>query len=280
MKILICIAFYYKQERLQYLRQVLHMQQFLAPDVHTIIMTDTGDQHELKEIYSVSPPITGHFKVEIAIFNQLAHPVLLTWGHKLLLEQRMGDLSYTHFMYSEDDIELTSENVLYWLRAREQLHPFGLYPSFFRVEWSEQQLDWMSTDIIEPISISKAPLCRLPGGNYMNLTNPYQGLFFYDRELMIEHVASQTFDVNKFGRVENIGINPLWVGGGVQETANFALTFENVPRGFTFRNVVPYFEKYRLLDPHCFVHHLPNNYANDKPESLAGKLRVKDVLCI
>jgi len=280
MKLLTCIVFHYKAERLSYLRQVLHNHQYLAPTVHSIVTTNTNDPSELAGIASVAPSTSGHYRFDIESFSQLPNPWLLPWAHKGVFAVRMKDSSYTHFMFSEDDIEVSPVNVEYWLRTREWLRPFGLYPSFFRVEWSEKASQWMSTDIANPVSIAGSFILRSVNGNYhyLNMPNPYQAMFFYDRELMEEHAASDTFDILKYGHIERIDNTPG--GGGVAERANLALTFEKVPAGFISRNVVSYFEKYRLLDPHCFVHHLPNNYANLRNDLKFGKLPVKDVLCV
>jgi hypothetical protein len=214
---------------------------------------------------------------EIESFPDLPNPWLLTWAHKVVFARKINDLSFTHFMYTEDDLEVTPNNVYYWIRAREALRPFGLYPSFLRVEWNDTEHDWFCTDISSPVSTVTAPKLSSAFGHYqyLNMPNPYQGLFFYDRELMIEHVESETFDIMKYGHLE--AINATW-GGGVAERANFALTFVNTPAGFSSRNVVPYFVKYLQIDPHCWVHHLPNNYANGNIETSLGKLRVRDLL--
>lgn len=278
MKVLTCIAFHFRQERLHYLRQVLFMQQFLADAVHVFITTNTADPEELRAITSIAPATTDRFKFEVVTFDNLPNPWLLTWAHKVILAAKLDDPSYTHYLYSEDDIEVTPMNIDYWINARETLRPLGLYPSFVRVEWSDDYQDWVSTDIRQAVSIETTPHVSLPGGSYgyINFPNPYQGLFFYDRELMAEHAGSISFDILRYGNLENLDLT--W-GGGVAERANFAQTFMNVPNGFFSRNVAPYLPKYMMLDPRCFVHHLPNNFANLKPEVEFGKLRVKDIFC-
>jgi hypothetical protein len=278
MKLLTCIAFHFKTERLMYLRQVLHAQQFLADSVHVIVTTNTAEPNELAAIRAVSPASSRPFSVEIESFTTLPNPYLLTWAHKVVLARHMGDMSYTHFMYTEDDLELTENNVAYWLRTRELLRPFGFYPSFFRVEWNETTRQWCSTDIEKPVSVAGEPKVLSTFGDYqfLNLPNPYQGLFFYDRELMAEHAASHTFDLTKYGRLEKINMPS---GGGTTERATYGLTYVNIPEHYRSRNLVPYFCKFLKIDPDCWVHHLPNNYANGKAEIKLGKLRVDDVLC-
>ena len=281
MKLLTCLVFHYRPERLQFLKQVSHAHQFLAPTVQTVITTNTSDPQELESIMSISPSNNARFSIEIESFSDLPRPWLLPWAHKAPFAKKMQDPSYTHFLFSEDDIEVTPTNIEYWMRTREKLRPFGLYPSFFRVEWCEDKEEWMSSDVTEPVSLAVTFKLRSSSGNYhyLNMPNPYQAMFFYDRELMEEHAASHTFDIMTYGHVETIDHNKNWGGGGVAERANFALTYVDVPAGFTSRNVVPYFEKFMQLDPHCFIHHLPNNYANSNSESGLGQLLVRNLLC-
>lgn len=278
-KLLACIAFHYQEQRLTYLQQVLHLQQYLAPQVHVVVTTTTDDPEALARIATIAPPASARYHCEIEYFS-LPNPWLLPWAHKVVIAQKFGDLSFTHFMYVEDDIEVAPANVDYWLRAREALRPFGLYPSFFRVEWQEQRQTWTSTDVADPVSLARAPVLHSIYGDYqyLNMPNPYQAMFFYDRELMLEHMASESFDVIKYGQIENIDRFPGWGGGGVAERASHGLTFVNVPSGFTSRNVIPFLGKFRLIDPRCFVHHLPNNYANQRPELKLGKVAVQELL--
>lgn len=256
-----------------YLSKILRQHQFLADEVHVMILTNTDEESSIGNIRSAIPRYSEFFKIEIVAFLDLLHPWILTWAHKTIFREKFSDLSYSHFMYTEDDLEITRRNIDYWQTNREILRDSGLYPSFFRVEWNVELNCWTSTDLTEKINLERIPRLSLLGGtrNYLNSPNPYQGLFFYDRELMSEHLDSPTADINTYGDIEKIFLNEKW-GGGVAERANFALTFHNIPMGFTSRTVVPYFEKFGLIDPECWIHHLPNNYANSMPESRNGKV--------
>lgn len=279
MKLLICIAFHYKESRLVYLSQILGQHQFLADEVHVMILTNTDEVSSISNIRSAISRNSEFFKIEIVAFLDLLHPWILTWAHKTVFREKIIDESYTHFLYTEDDLEISRRNIDYWITNREILRGSGLYPSFFRVEWNVAQKCWTSTDLTERINLQNVPKLSLIEGsrNYLNAPNPYQGLFFYDRELMSEHLDSPTSDINVYGDIEKIFLNEQW-GGGVAERANFALTFDQIPLGFTSRTVVPYFEKYGLIDPECYIHHLPNNYANLLPDLSNGKLAVIDLI--
>ena len=154
----------------------------------------------------------------------------------------------------------------YWLEAREQLRPFGLVPSFFRVERAQGSAVWRSTDQIVRACARLLPHVRIsPSLWFVNLFNPYQGMYLFDRELAAEHAAGPAIRRRGFGPWE------------VRESAAQGQTFVAVPRGFIARNAVPFDPRDNTIPQHCFVHHLPNSYA-DNPASPFGKLAVPDGL--
>ena len=50
------------------------------------------------------------------------------------MRKKIADNSFTHFMYLEDDIRVTKENIVYWLNARKALKIYNLIPSYVRTE--------------------------------------------------------------------------------------------------------------------------------------------------
>jgi hypothetical protein len=276
MKLLICIAFHFRQHRLGYLKQVLESYLRLAPQMEIFIMTNTVDPGEIGEIQSVFPERSADQVIHALSFVNLINPWILTWGHKQIMRERFEGHGFTHFIYAEDDIEITPASMSYWLQERENLRPHGFYPSLLRVEWSESAGTWVSTDVLASTSIQKLPTLRVDAcdGDYVNLGNPYQACFIYDRDLMAEHMASDTFDVMKYGKIEVQ--NFAW-GGGMAEHANLGITYDKVPAGFISRNLIRYYKKFGVLDPRCYVHHIPNNYASN-PDTPHGKVPLHQLL--
>ncbi len=200
------------------------------------------------------------------------------------MRERFADPSYTHFMCIEDDMEVTPTSFNYWLEGRARLKvvsPYNIYPSFLRVEWNTQARQWAATDAIQGdrFSIKGSPRLLLDEGyGFINLGRTYQGMYLYDRELMQEHIASASFDLDSYvpdwkRRIEHTTW-PL----GLTEAAVMALTKVDVPAGCHSRNFVPFYPKYQIIDPCCFVHHLPDKYTNT-PDSDQGKVMVNDLLC-
>lgn len=276
MKLLICVAFHFRQHRLTYLQQVLQQHVTLAPEFEIFITTNTVQADEIALIQSVLPAAAAG-KISVVSFVNLDNPWMLTWGHKQIMQERFVGSDFTHFIYTEDDIEIRKSNMQYWLAARDMLRPYhNLYPSFMRVEWHAANHQWVSTDLIKVVSLAASPKLYVEAADahFINVINPYQGCFLYDRELMAEHIASDTFNIAHYG---NIAAHNVEWGGGMAENANFALTFQNVPQGCHSRNFIPYFEKYQEFDRRAFVHHLPNNYA-ENPATLHGKIDVNAIM--
>ena len=280
MKILVCITFLYKETRLHYLKKVLASYSTMRCDVEVNVLTDITNEDKIKSIESTFPIQSDACKLKIIAFPTLPNPWLLTWGHKEVFKQKFNNSEYTHFICSEDDLEIKQNNIDYWLEHRQRLQGTGFYPSFFRVEWNKILDSWTSTDLTENIILSETPTVAVDNGSYtyLNANNPYQGMFLYDRALMEEHIQSDTFDILKYGRIETIEMNPAWGGGGVAERANYAITFEKVPVGFRSRNLINFDSRYKLLNYNSFIHHLPNNYADSLREDGHGQIKLSRII--
>lgn len=281
MKLFTCLA-HADPRKLPELSKVLKMQELLMDQVHVCIITNLSTESEISAIYDSAPKQSKRFKLDVynKDCNELPSPWLLTWAHKKLMFEKFQDSSYTHFMCIEDDMEVTPINVSYWLEDREKLKPLNLYPSFLRVEWNESLAEWTMADSMrgDTFSYSGSPhVDRLDGHSFINLARTYQGMFFYDRELMNEHVNSISFDLFKFLPDWQLRIKHEDWPLGLTEAAVFGLTHINVPKGCYSRNFVPVHPKYLTVDPCCFVHHLPNKYTNI-PDTDQGKVLVRQML--
>ena len=96
---------------------------------------------------------------------------------------------YSHFLYLEDDIEVTPKNIEYWLEGRERLRPHRLYPSFLRYEITPDGRA-MSTDLTKtrPINVYPSPRIRLDTRDILlGLRRPHQGLSLVDGEVIPIH---------------------------------------------------------------------------------------------
>lgn len=204
--------------------------------------------------------------VETHTPTYLGHPYLLTWSHfhtfRKLFE---SDQSITHFMYLEDDIFITPKNIEYWLKSRQDLKIAGLIPSFLRYEKKKDSAELYSTDALTNSNLDNIPTLKTTENYcYLNLQNPYQGMYLLDRDLMYEHLTS----------LSSIPGNSHW---GIREQAAAGLTFINIPPGCNSRNFIGYDSKNSRIDPNSLIHHLPNNYA-DNSNTPFGKIKINELI--
>ena len=246
-KLAIAVCCHFNESRLSYLDQISSHFASLGAEIFLNIVTNTKNQDEIKKIESVIAD--KGFDFQFFIPDALGHPLLLTWAHFPVFKRLLQDESFTHFLYLEDDTLITRENMSYWIQGRELLRPYGLIPSFLRVEKKVNDDRWYSSDCPHPFYIYSLPRIRVQENlGFINLPELYQGMYLMDRELMLEHLSGSTYSPN----------SGIW---GIQEKAAQGVTFANVPNGYTTRNLIPYEVNSLKIDERCLIHHLPNNYA-------------------
>jgi hypothetical protein len=265
LNLLICVTFHYVSERLTYLQKISSHFSSLAENVEVIIITNE------RENASVIFNLLAEFNLNIKVISPflLGHPYLLTWCHiQVFREALLSDQTISHFLYLEDDMCVTAENISYWIEGRERLRRFGLIPSFFRFELCPSTGEAYSTDVIARVNFAVIPKVEFQDIEYayLNLPSPYQGMYFLDRELMNEHLESQSSSPD-FG---------IW---SIREKAAQGITFLKVPEGFTSRNLIGYSMTLDTIDSRCLVYHIANNYITN-PDTPHAKIRVADLIFV
>jgi hypothetical protein len=261
-KLLIGITFHFAQERVDFLKRIAAHFPLLAENTQVFVVTNT---ESLTEKNIILDAIGGNPNIYVPQY--IGHPYLLTWGHLDVFRQFFKEEEdITHFMYLEDDIEVKPNNISYWLQGREDLLKVGLIPSFLRYEIADQKEEKLSTDVTSPVELSKVPafIANESGNTYINLPQPYQGMYLLDRELAREHLFGPSSSPD-FGE---------W---GIREKAAQGLTFAKIPSGCFSRNFIGFIQNQGCIDPNALIHHTPNNYANN-PLSKFGKIPIKNLI--
>ena len=263
-KLAIAVTFHYDESRFAYLSQTTSQFGLLANKVDVAVVTNVSDEERQDNIRRAISH--DSFSLQVISPAFLEHPYLLTWSHFDLFRRLFReDQSITHFMYLEDDIRVNPENIAYWLRGRESLRQFGLIPSFLRYELKKHDNRPYSTDVTRNVKLVRLPRVRVTDTYfYVNLPQPYQGMYLLDRELMNEHIVKPSS-------------SPEFGSWGIREKAAQGLTFANVPKGCLSRNFVGYDMEQAHIDSKCLIHHTPNNYA-DNPNTRHGKILVSELI--
>ncbi|MBK7001208.1 MAG: class I SAM-dependent methyltransferase [Rhodoferax sp.] len=280
MKLLACVA-HVDPSKLYFLERQLLSIKNIGISSNVFIITNVMGNEDIARISSHIPDQSIDFQVEI--FNQdlkeLESPWLLTWVHKSIMKNKFQDASFTHFLNIEDDMDFTKSNFQYWLSNREMLRAYNLFPSFLRIERQTDTGEWFWTDSMRGDAFDHAELPYLRISDdfwFINLPRPYQGMFLYDRELMQEHIDSDSFDLEKAVPNWKHAITHNGWPLGLTEQANYGISKNNLPQGIYSRNFLPFYPKFELFDPSCFVHHMPNKYVRMEHSDL-GKVALSDL---
>lgn len=223
-----------------------------------IVSINIVDDHLLEKFTSQFRYIPVDIEFRQVDVSKLYHPYVLCWEHKNYMQEFL-DEGFTHFIYYENDILITQQNIDYWVETRELFCRNGLnfIPGMTRIEVDRQGFVY-SLDILVKES---RPIVTVEDQQFVSLVSPYHGMFIMDRDLVQEHMLSPFF---KF--------DPDRTFWGVSEQANVGNYYDNVPEGLTHRSLVPIDRFGR-----CWVHHLPNKFVNIHNDTF-GKLPIMSVL--
>jgi hypothetical protein len=281
-KVIRAVAFHFRRERLPVLSKVIAALTSGPIYVKTVITTNTAEPKEISLIeQALMNQSEAYLNVDIVPFPALPHPWLLPWAHKQLLATAFKSGDYTHFAYTEDDIALTSTNLIHWIQMRESIgndSPF--YPSFSRIEYSTQRKGWFFTDLTSKLWLELLPKLVLPRlgddlGLY-SLPNSYQAMYLYDNTLMEEYVGADEFQLHLCKELPNIN-HPTWGGGGVAEASARGISHRSVPVMFQSRNLMPIYTSTGLPHSGFLIHHTTNSYCDANFPEGFGTVGVSDL---
>ena len=268
-KLAICVTFYYREEKINILKKVCKEFNNLAHNIDVTIVTNENNDKKIINLKQKIGEVLKNFNIHIA--QDLQHPKFLPWSHLIVMRKKMTDNSFTHFMYLEDDIRITKENIIYWLNARKALKIFNLIPSFIRTEIKFENKEIYVVDSTQKNNFKKMPKVFSKTKNiaFVNLLFPHQPIYFYDKELMNEYFNGAASDPDfAIPAARNYY-------QGIVERLDYMLTYHNVPEGFLHRAVAPVDLKNKIIKNYCLVEHLSNKYANQN--SQFSVIKVEDL---
>jgi hypothetical protein len=197
------------------------------------------------------------------------HGFYLTWAHVPIFRRAARSGRFSHLVYLEDDMRFGGEHLRYWQAYRKPLAELGLLPGFVRYEWHNGER--FLVDALRPIEPGLRRRVAHVGGrptHVVNLETPYQALYILDRDLFETHF--------RFSR----GRSPMrsrasdWA---VRERAASGPIFDDVPKGFVSRNVVPVRVDgdRQQVDASCLVEHMAPTHSSSA--SPYGVLRLDEL---
>lgn len=248
MKLQVVITFHYNEDKLENLKRVIESVRNIKTEQTKIIVCTN-------QYFATD--------VQLDIIDRLYHPYFLAWGHKRHMIHFL-DTDFTHFMYLEDDMEVTDQTMQYWLRNKELFtrNNLNFLPGIVRVEYDGD--DAYCVDVINPCSTKIRPVVNIEGQEFISLSEPYQAMFIMDRNDVNEHIRSKSFMY-----ATATPFHGAWL---IQDLAAQGNMYEAVPSGFEHRYLIPVNNT-----KECWVHHNTDTYVN-KPESQHSKLPAENLI--
>lgn len=273
LSVMVAITFHYRKSRLQYLFEVIRaFCEYPVESLALYIITNVDDPVTIGHIDTLFAPLlerqpcrgVGKRTLTIESWPALDDPWHLPWCHKHLIvdEFMKPGRPFTHFIYVEDDIVLPTEQFLYFVHYRPLLQPYGLIPSFQRIEFNSLEGRLYLADQVGLSDYFSRKSVRLDGISFVAPDYPYSAMYILDSQLADEYVRTRSFDCK-----ESVSVRPQW---GLAERAAMGLCYENAPDGFPCRYVIPVNPETLTMPSWAWIYHTASRYCHD-PRTLYGK---------
>lgn len=268
-KIAVTICFNFNKKNLKTLLNVCNnINEFNFPKDITIVTNkiQTKDYNLLKN--TIKKKIK---KINFTQINNNPEPNLLPWFCFDILKQKYNNKSFSHYLFLEDDILISSKNINYWLCSREILKRYKLIPAFLRCEFYKNQI--FSVDNISSININKVPkiISNSKKNGFLNLKYPYHAACLMDNDLMKEYTTSNLINID-YGFHHRI-MKKLYP---IKELANIIIGYINVPTGFFNRYCLPFLDRNKIPS-YSIIRHYGHKYSS-MSNSPFGKINIKHLL--
>ncbi|TNE50387.1 MAG: hypothetical protein EP341_07680 [Sphingomonadales bacterium] len=260
----VAIAAHYVPDRTRHLAAVLlAMADWPVASLNVTVDTNDMALAENAEIVAACRALrdVGH-AIAFAIAGELEHPYHLTWVHKDRLRKwhQAGGNAADCFIYLEDDIVLTAENLSYFLRCMTQLEDTGSVPGFIRYE--ESQNGPVATDFLSRQLVRESDIMQVEGRKFVAPQFPYWAGFILNRELAGEYLASAWIERDV---IENL---PQLRSPDCRAQSAFGISYVGVPIGQRSRILVAV-DDHLHPEPACLISHATNNYVFDPNNDFA-----------
>lgn len=245
-KIAIVICFYFSQRKIKTLKtNILNISKYNFTK-NVVIITNNISNENQKKIHKILKDKIKNYS--IVIVKNLPDNNFLPWHSINVMKEKIKDKSYTHFMFLEDDIIVSSKNISYWLHFRKILKRYNLIPNFLRCEKFRGK--YYSVDNPKVILKNKMPTIFSETMNYgfINSKYPYSGMYLMDRDLLKSFLKSDASKID-FSFTNRV-MRSLYP---IKELVNISYAYLTVPRGYHNRLVLPFFKK-KVLQSSIILH--------------------------
>lgn len=242
MKITKHISFYYIENRICYVNEIIH--ETNKYEFYTDLFIHTNSTTLKKE--SFDKYTNGTINIICHDLSNI-HPFYLTWKCRDLLKEQETD--YDIFIYTEDDMLIPFNAILYWLKYNKKLITRNYNLGFLRIEIEDNE-EYV-TDL--PGKKLNSNLI-LDNNNYcINNINPYCAMWIYNKNEFNKFINSKYYDINNIPGYETREMSAIGLHGD---------------KNYWYKGtLIPLI--HNKLHEDCRIYHLPNNYVTDKRNNWA-----------
>ena len=278
LNIAVTITFFYDEKKIRYLKEVCKNLYSISNNCNIFVITNSISDKQKKILLNKIKNKNTKLKIHIHIIKNLINNRLLPWCHIPLMKNLYKNKKYSHFLYLEDDISLSKDNILYWLDARKFLKKINLIPGFIRTEEDKKTKDIYTVDFTSTNKSKFLPKIKIDEDLcFINYKFPYQGMYFYDRELMKEHLNGVSSNPDFGHGAFNINyLNSKMINFDLMAKASVGLIYKDVPKEFLNRLMIPFDLKNKKILNNCLIKHLSNKYT--KKNSYYGSIKIEKAI--
>jgi hypothetical protein len=239
LKMSIHIAFYYIENRIQYINRIIDETNKYRQ--YTDIFIHTNNPYLNPSAFHTYT--NGDISI---VYHELKNenPFYLTWKPRKLMKAQKDD--YDIFMYIEDDILVPVEAIDYWKKYNKKLIKLNYNLGFVRIETKygvEYITDLRGTKFDTFIELEGITYC-------VNNKNPYCAFWIYDKTEFNQFVSSKYYDVS----TNNMDYD-------IREKS--AIGLHDYQNHWYKGTLIPITNNQLVSE--CRVYHMPNNYVFTNP---------------
>lgn len=251
------LHFLYDKDRVFYLKEML--QSLNTWNVHymdiSVHMNNIDDKIVDDLCYEIDHLLNDKTTLEIRNYD-IDNPMSLAWKHKGLIPNFLKSY-YTHFIYTDADLNIPGQVIDYWIETRKFFIDNGykdFLPGTFRIEDFDGAK--RASDITYRTDLNNQQIVKIGDKHYFSPTEPFQDIGILDKEFATEYIDSP------YAQEKQVGC----YGFGYIETSLSEHIFCNKPDGYPSKILYP-LEDYER----SWYYHIPANYAKN-PDSEHGKI--------
>lgn len=261
--ITVSIAAHYVPERARYLAEALaSIATWDEPHVAVTIVTNNLALAEHDDLVDAIAAVErSGFSISFEHATGLEHPFHLPWWHKQELSEWAEARGHHDdlFLYIEDDMAISKENIAYVRRYLPSAKAAGCLPALLCYERAPSGKTFVA-GFRGPQLVQPREIVELDGQRFIAPQFPYWPGFVMDRELAREYLRSP------WAERESANLQAEGPRDDPRVQAALGLTYVDVPDGLPSRNILPVDDAWQPL-PECMALHTPGNYVRTQKYS-------------